>query len=114
MQDKIKELEQEIARMQKTIQELKEQVPPTAAVLQKDTQGVFVGTFEYDGKYTNRLILKDYGSEECSIVYLDEPHMTSTADLDFVNKAYSPKKLTDTQLEALDRVVGRILNGTIM
>lgn len=114
MQDKIKELEQEIARMQKTIQELKEQVPPTADVLQRDSRGVFVGTFEYSGMCVNRLILKNYGSEECLIAYLDDPHMTNTTDLDFANKTYNPKKLTDIQLEALDRVVGRILNGIIM
>lgn len=114
MQDKIKELEQEIARMQQTIQELKEQVPPSPDVLQKDSLGVFVGAFNYYGIYKNRLILKDFGSERCSVASLDQNHMISSANLDFVNREYNPKKLTDTQLEALDRVVGRILNGTIV
>lgn len=114
MQDKIKELEQEIAKMQKTIQELKEQVPPTADVIQKDSHGVFVGAFKYGGEYKNRLILKDYYSEKCLVVYLDQPHTNNIHDLDFANKSYNPKKLTDTQLKALDRVVGRFLNGTIV
>lgn len=112
MQDKIKELEQEIAKMQKTIQELKEQVPPTASVIQEDSEGIFIGCYMGSGRPENRLIVKEQNMDECLVFHLNGD-MMETADLDFVNTEYNPKKLTNTQLEALDRVVGRFLNGTI-
>lgn len=111
MQDKIKELEQEIARMQKTIQELKEQVP--IRVLETDSEGLFIGSYKGSGMSENRLILKAEHMDECLAIHLSDG-MIETADIDFANTEYNPKRLTSTQFEALDRVVGRFLNGTIM
>lgn len=112
MQDKIKELEQEIAKMQKTIQELKEQVPPTASVIQEDSEGIFIGCYTGSGRPENRLIIKEQNIDGCLVFYLNN-NMLEVGELGFVNAEYNPKKLTSTQLEALDRVVGRFLNGTI-
>ncbi len=113
MQDKIKELEQEIARMQQTIQELKEQAPHVVREVETDTEGMFAGAYNNGIMAENRLIIKTEYMNECLAIHLDNG-MVEIVDIDFVNTEYNPKKLTDTQLEALDRVVGRILNGTIV
>lgn len=113
MQDKIKELEQEIARMQKTIQELKKQVPK--GVISKSSSGLFIGSFNRTGKQENRLIFKDLNMDKCLVSYLNRlGNVVEFSDVDFVNAEYRPTALTYSQIQALDGLVGKFLQGIIV
>lgn len=113
MQDKIKELEQEIAKMQKTIQELKKQVPK--AIISKSSHGLFIGSFNQMGKQENRLIFKEPSMDKCLVSYLNNlSNVVEFANIDFVNAEYRPTALTYSQIQALDGLVGKFLQGIIV
>lgn len=107
MQDKIKELEQEIARMQKSIEELKKEAQ--AASFDEESCGVYIGQFQ-GFRTDNRLMFKDGTS---ILTYYCSDNTVADTKLSFAKEEYSPKALTANQLKALDALIGKFADGMI-